>query len=78
LSSDIKATIICKLKVHILLSGNPLWQGITDENGNLMMKIIILPLPLAGEGRGEGGTPDISPSPLSSPPEERRSKGVQF
>jgi len=60
--------------VHPLLSGNPLRQGITDENGNLMMKIIILPLPLAGEGRGEGGTPDVSPSPPSSPLGERKSK----
>jgi len=28
-----------KLKVHTLLSGNPLWQGIMDENGNLMVKL---------------------------------------
>jgi len=39
-----------------------LWKsaiGIMDENGNLTMKIIIPPLPLAGEGWGEGGTTKI-------------------
>jgi len=29
--------------VHTLLSVNPLWEGITSENGNLMMKNHPLP-----------------------------------
>jgi hypothetical protein len=33
-----------------------------------IVKIIRPPLPLAGEGTGEGGTSWVSPSPQSSPP----------
>jgi hypothetical protein len=36
------------------------------------------PLPLSGEGWGEGGFGIISPSPLSSPLVERRLEGVHF
>jgi hypothetical protein len=37
------------------------------------MKILFIPLLLAGEGRGEGGyNSDFSPSPLSSPLGERK------
>jgi len=37
-----------------------------------------LPLPLAGEGWGEGELGIISPSPFSSPLGERRLEGVHF
>ena len=49
---------------------NLLWQGITDEIGNLTMEIIILPLPPAGKGGGEGGV-RIYPPHLHLPPPNR-------
>jgi hypothetical protein len=38
-----------------------------DENGNLTMKIIILPLPLAGEGRVRVGSECIPLTSILSP-----------
>jgi len=53
--------------------------GLSEDRSDYQaMKGNTLPLPLAGEGWGEGGLGVISPSPLSSPQGERRLEGVQF